>query len=512
MVISVHPQLAVRKGAWGNGLVWNGTDGCPGEVEGIRVPSTEVWLLGRCLQLLKDTAQWEELHPWWFRELEVVKVFLVQLAPALETSVVAAYVLAFECCWAWGRAGGGAPPLPLRATDAYMEVLRGVEVVAVDTEDVDVLEQYRDVWTAQLHPRAAAALLLALEMAAVYPLLVAALDKVGREEREMPTPLLAALQRIQAVVRSRVLEIPSAVAEDLDDFEVNTSLVPMVDYANHKVPGNARFDVDRSNGDVVLRLSPGGEAEVCIEYAPVEDAGAMFLTYGFVPPAAVYEIGLGAMWEACPGVPLHFPQLCRWLKIMPTVQFLSNGSVNTHHDYLAVVFAEGLEYNPHWAQAMGIDKDDAAAYEAYCGLVVVLTLASPAVMLHGAPQTTAWLVWNGLSAQQQEQCTAALTVALRQYCARRAERLRQLPAGHALATLRDYEAETLLAAAQHLAFDACPSAFQGRRKPRVNYQFLSQFPEVYAQVAGAGAGSSSDLEQQLSSDLAAIASVYACDM
>ncbi|KAF5212210.1 cytochrome c lysine N-methyltransferase [Clavispora lusitaniae] len=66
-------------------------------------------------------------------------------------------------------------------------------------------------------------------------------------------PFELAFQLHQAV-KSRVLEIPHAI-DDGEDFETNVTLVPVLDFANHQKNNNAVFDVDRSSGDVLLRLS-----------------------------------------------------------------------------------------------------------------------------------------------------------------------------------------------------------------------------------------------------------------
>lgn len=101
--------------------------------------------------------------------------------------------------------------------------------------------------------------------------------------------------QICSAIRSRVLEIPREADDDdeTDDYYVDVTLVPMLDYVNHnKDRQNAYFDVDRDKGDVVLYLDSDKVKdiekpfEVFISYDKFEDLHRMFMNYGFIPTSA----------------------------------------------------------------------------------------------------------------------------------------------------------------------------------------------------------------------------------
>lgn len=94
---------------------------------------------------------------------------------------------------------------------------------------------------------------------------------------------------IYCSVISRILEIPEAVEPGSDDYVVNPTLVPLLDFANHSNDKkNAYFDVDRNNNDIVLYLdlenSPESKLiQVFISYSPFEELVHFEQIYGFLP-------------------------------------------------------------------------------------------------------------------------------------------------------------------------------------------------------------------------------------
>lgn len=91
-------------------------------------------------------------------------------------------------------------------------------------------------------------------------------------------------------IRSRVLEIPREVEGDQEDYYVDVTLVPILDYANHdNEKRNAYFDVDRKSQEVVLYFEPNkvaserDQCEIFISYDEYEDLHRMFVNYGFFP-------------------------------------------------------------------------------------------------------------------------------------------------------------------------------------------------------------------------------------
>lgn len=104
------------------------------------------------------------------------------------------------------------------------------------------------------------------------------------------------LRQVYAAISSRCLEIPEEVEKQSDDFVVNSTLVPVLDYANHSNElQNSHFDVDRQTGDILLLLDldkvPEGKRkfEVLISYSPNEDPASFMFFYGFVPSSSSIE-------------------------------------------------------------------------------------------------------------------------------------------------------------------------------------------------------------------------------
>ncbi|KAK6198511.1 uncharacterized protein RJT21DRAFT_115469 [Scheffersomyces amazonensis] len=152
------------------------------------------------------------------------------------------------------------------------------------------------------------------------------------------------------------------------DYYTNVTLVPILDFANHKHNSNSYFDIDRSNKDIVLKLrreiinelNDNDEIEITISYSPTESIQHFITTYGFIPELVknpsikeyyqLFEYKLIHLDKYYP----HATQICKWLRIMPQVQIvLSNKGddqiyFNIYGNKLPLLFLEGLEYNEDW--------------------------------------------------------------------------------------------------------------------------------------------------------------------
>lgn len=99
------------------------------------------------------------------------------------------------------------------------------------------------------------------------------------------------IKHLYSAIISRCLEIPEKSDTEDYEFSVQSTLVPILDFANHEnAQKNAYFDVDPSSNDVLLLLNTDairGESskpiEVFISYMPTEDLLPMLITYGFIP-------------------------------------------------------------------------------------------------------------------------------------------------------------------------------------------------------------------------------------
>lgn len=142
------------------------------------------------------------------------------------------------------------------------------------------------------------------------------------------------LRQLYAAISSRCLEIPQEVDANTDDFLVNSSLVPIIDFANHDNKlQNAHFDVDRKTDDVLLLLdvekcaSKNEPFEVFISYSPVEDLFSFMFSYGFAPSTnnkfqftniSIDRKYLGRHAASNSNLRLFF----KWLRIIPVIQLI----------------------------------------------------------------------------------------------------------------------------------------------------------------------------------------------
>lgn len=151
--------------------------------------------------------------------------------------------------------------------------------------------------------------------------------------KEITCPSLI-LRQIYAAISSRCLEIPQEVDSNTDDFLVNSTLVPVIDFANHDNKlQNAHFDVDRKTNDVLLLLdvekcaSKNEPLEVFISYSPVEDLFSFIFTYGFAPSTnnkiQFMNISIDRKYlrrHAASNINLHL--FFKWLNINPVIQLI----------------------------------------------------------------------------------------------------------------------------------------------------------------------------------------------
>ncbi|QPG74465.1 hypothetical protein FOA43_001795 [Brettanomyces nanus] len=138
------------------------------------------------------------------------------------------------------------------------------------------------------------------------------------------------IQHLVTAIRSRILEIPRET-ESEGDFTIDITLVPILDFANHdndKV--NAYFDVDRVNGDIILKLDKDkikgskGKHEVLISYSRIEDMNRFFLNYGFIPRSKGIKLIEIPFWGYYKDkeIPLNVTEILYKLQETPNLQFV----------------------------------------------------------------------------------------------------------------------------------------------------------------------------------------------
>ncbi|KAI5961873.1 CTM1 [Candida pseudojiufengensis] len=98
--------------------------------------------------------------------------------------------------------------------------------------------------------------------------------------------------QLHRAVMSRSLEIPRGLEEeeDSDDYVVDVSLVPILDFVNHNRSSNSYFDIDKDTNDVILKLKSNevkkkvGKFEITITYDDLDYTTDFFIAYGFNMP------------------------------------------------------------------------------------------------------------------------------------------------------------------------------------------------------------------------------------
>ncbi|ODV93655.1 hypothetical protein PACTADRAFT_77183 [Pachysolen tannophilus NRRL Y-2460] len=210
--------------------------------------------------------------------------------------------------------------------------------------------------------------------------------------------------QIIAAVRSRVLEIPEEIEEEEgeeeeeDNFTVNTTLVPLLDFVNHNNRlKNAYFDIDRSTKDVVLIYEHNDdnddiysgdkkEIEVYISYSPIEDLKKFAFTYGFIPKTfkdnKLFEIQIDREYLANynnKNLSINLKNFYKWLGILPNIQFVieyDSGNVlkkvklNIADNYMFLGFLRGLKLSDgpfpldnHFPEIMGNGSKDSISID-----------------------------------------------------------------------------------------------------------------------------------------------------
>lgn len=148
------------------------------------------------------------------------------------------------------------------------------------------------------------------------------------------------LRQLYSAIVSRVLEIPQLSEASSADgsFVVTPSLVPTLDYVNHgdETTRNAYYDIDRTNGDIVLRLDPtkirkkGLRREVLISYTDIEDSMGLITKYGFDPANDTESQAIKLF--SCPldkkllssidSQGINIRNFYKWFCVLPTIQFV----------------------------------------------------------------------------------------------------------------------------------------------------------------------------------------------
>lgn len=271
----------------------------------------------------------------------VSRVLSMILGPT-ETTVIRGYIWSFSILQSMG--------VDLEHIAPYLEVLKTTEVLDVD-ENLNALDALVQ-WQIMQKRRVVLEL---YEMVKTHP--------------ELAPHLLAQTAfRLHQAVKSRVLEIPHAVEDAEYEYSTEVTLVPLLDFANHAADNNAVFDVDKANGDVILRATKNLQknAELCISYSPSSDMTQFLRTYGFIPQAGIYEWQLPLFNhitnETKNTRDVDYVKMAKWLRVQPRVILaLKDGkiSVDLTESRLPLLMVPGLTYYVGWRnEKADIEEDE----------------------------------------------------------------------------------------------------------------------------------------------------------
>lgn len=221
------------------------------------------------------------------RESDVIMGTLKVCEPRTETQILTCYFAAFVILQNLYRQAQGRDleyyqGSPLRELDTYVDVLRST-------------------WVCEFPESTSSADL--------FILLLVELAHEHKDKYHEFLPLLTTeckldisqyltfdeyYQIVQAV-QSRTLEIPHSLETSDDDFYVNVTLVPILDFANHDFANNSYFDVEKHTGDILLKVKAdfipqASKFELTISYSPDPNIQYFVHNYGFVPQNGKYFV------------------------------------------------------------------------------------------------------------------------------------------------------------------------------------------------------------------------------
>lgn len=290
---------------------------------------------------------------------KIINISLTNGSNFTETTIIRNYIWALRILQGL-RDSNALNVVGIERVDQYLDVLAETQVL-----DVDEQNDYSDsIVQSQIEEKRT--------VAADFAALIQELPEV-----KSVFSFQQAYQLHQAV-KSRVLEIPHAIkkvptdgdSEDEEnggeDFTTNVTLVPVLDFANHKFDKNAVFDVDRETEDVILRLEKDVTSgdEVCISYSPRKAMDVFFCTYGFVPEEGFFKWKIPHLNEV---ISQHkneghqnYEYIAKWLNVFTYLIVIqeTNGAIwlDLTNFKLPLLMLPGLKYNKDWA--LTVNKED----------------------------------------------------------------------------------------------------------------------------------------------------------
>lgn len=335
--IKVHENVSIKESeVGGTGLFFNSPEPVT-DFEIVRIPPSMTFNLKNLMQRL------EKLTTINYVEAEVVKKVLSKCKGINETDIIVDFIFSFMVVLSNKNHLEGCP---VEEVNFYLELLSQTLVDTLDLNNTQ--KEFEDDFLFEVERRKKD------QLYEKYQEIVAAIKDLG-----FIIPTFDEYYHISKVIKSRVLEIPRAVGDDSDDYTVDTTLVPLIDFVNHNENKNAYFDIDRSTNEVILKyLGPAGPAEVFISYSDESSVQEFVSTYGFIPQSTteIFEVKLNKYEiNECINHIQHtddirYDLILKWLEIPPTLQFIiTKDKVGLNHNYnpipLWIIFTEKFIYS-----------------------------------------------------------------------------------------------------------------------------------------------------------------------
>lgn len=392
--INFHSNLTIEESKLGGiGLFFTPSENpeyADSDFEVLQIPRESSFCLDTLMKPLEEIKERDAtVFPGTvpLKESELVINLLNSMEPANETHIILTYFFAFKIIRNFRLKH---PKIsyyaksPLRKLDTYLDILCNTFTIKYpeheDSND-EFITRYIE---------------MSEKLKLDYDSVIEQLKILHREDNDTDIdfgelfPFEDCYQIYQAV-RSRVLEIPRSLKQDeidelaheiennfadlsicLDenakkiipfksneDFVIDISLVPILDFVNHCHLNNAYFDIERESDSIVLKLKRDDiinykeKFEVTISYKPEDNIKDFMFTYGFQPQMLtsgdyqLFELKLQNLNKYIPDGEL----LCKWLKILPQIQFVFNKDevyLNMFSNNLPLLFIDGISYNKDW--------------------------------------------------------------------------------------------------------------------------------------------------------------------
>lgn len=382
--ITLHEKLAIGKSELGGiGLIFDGREEVrekedeeedsdeedldveeDEDIEILRIPSSIILDYKTLLSILEELKLRDlkqDDRP--LTESALIINILTIGEPKTELEIIECYIIAFKILQEIAKNNEDEyyKTSPLRRFDMYLDILCG-------TYTLDPPEA-----TASANPFMQKLINLSKTIKFEYELLIEQL--LGLYDADLQKYLPFELfHHIKYAIKSRTLEIPHSDrfsnlslkeenvedVETTEDFYVNVTLVPILDFANHIHTNNSYFDIDLVTEDVILKLKHDRveprKFEITISYSPIESVEHFISHYGFIPALTeepnhyqLFELKLANLDEHI----LHGEAIAKWLKILPQIQVIYGQDqvyFNFFNNNLPLLFIDDFKYNGSWPE------------------------------------------------------------------------------------------------------------------------------------------------------------------